>query len=102
MSTSSEKLVYLQNGVFKRKEMATGLQYYHNGAFKTFPLPSGNGTFVLSNYNNDFTWVDAGVVLPEQPEEFTTSPLPPEERFRTLSTIAHSASSICRVAASTC
>ena len=32
MSTSSEKLVYLQNGVFKRKEMATGLQYYHNGA----------------------------------------------------------------------
>ena len=63
MSTSSEKLVYLQNGVFKRKEMATGLQYYHNGAFKTFPLPSGNGTFVLSNYNNDFTWVDAGVVM---------------------------------------
>ena len=58
--------------MFKRKEMATGLQYYHNGAFKTFPLPSGNGTFVLSNYNNDFTWVDAGVVLPEQPEEFTT------------------------------
>ena len=52
--------------------MTTGLQYYHNGAFKTFPLPSGNGTFVLSNYNNDFTWVDAGVVVPEQPEEFTT------------------------------
>ena len=72
MSTSSEKLVYLQNGVFKRKEMATGLQYYHNGAFKTFPLPSGNGTFVLSNYNNDFTWVDSGAVVPDQPEEFTT------------------------------
>ena len=115
MSTSSEKLVYLQNGVFKRKEMATGLQYYHNGAFKTFPLPSGNGTFVLSNYNNDFTWVDAGVVLPEQPEEFTTLDnsyfkdsnsqaitIATEERFRTLSTIAHSADSICRVAASTC
>ena len=33
----------------------------------------GNGTFVLSNYNNDFTsWVDAGTVVPEQPEEFTT------------------------------
>ena len=72
MSTSSEKLVYLQNGVFKRKEMATGLQYYHNGEFKTFPLPSGNGNFVLSNYNNDFTWLDAGTVVPEQPEEFTT------------------------------
>ena len=72
MSTSSEKLVYLQNGVFKRKEMTNGLQYYHNGAFKTFPLPSGNGTFVLSNYNNDFTWVDSGAVVPDQPEEFTT------------------------------
>ena len=72
MSSSVEKLVYLQNGVFKRKEMATGLQYYHNGEFKTFPLPSGNGNFVLSNYNNDFTWVDAGTVVPEQPEEFTT------------------------------
>ena len=69
MSTSSEKLVYLQNGVFKRKEMTNGLQYYHNGAFKTFPLPSGNGTFVLSNYNNDFTWVDAGSL---ESEEFTT------------------------------
>ncbi|CBK21829.2 uncharacterized protein [Blastocystis hominis] len=52
--------------------MTTGLQYYHNGAFKTFPLPSGNGTFVLSNYNNDFTWVDSGAVVPDQPEEFTT------------------------------
>ena len=72
MSTSSEKLVYLQNGVFKRKEMTNGLQYYHNGAFKTFPLPSGNGTFVISNYNNDFTWVDAGTVVHAQPEEFTT------------------------------
>ena len=72
MSTSVEKLVYLQNGVFKRKEMATGLQYYHNGAFKTFPLPSGNGTFVLSYYNNEFTWVDSGAVVPDQPEEFTT------------------------------
>ena len=69
MSTSSEKLVYLQNGVFKRKEMATGLQYYHNGAFKTFALPSGNGTFVLSNYNNDFTWVDASSL---ESEDFTT------------------------------
>ena len=55
--------------MFKRKEMATGLQYYHNGAFKTFPLPSGNGTFVLSNYNNDFTWVDASSL---ESEEFTT------------------------------
>ena len=69
MASSVEKLVYLQNGVFKRKEMATGLQYYHNGAFKTFALPSGNGNFVLSNYNNDFTWVDAGSL---ESEEFTT------------------------------
>ena len=72
MASTAEKLVYLQNGVFKRKELSDGLQYYHNGEFKTFPLPSGNGNFVLSNYNNDFTWLDAGTVVPEQPEEFTT------------------------------
>ena len=72
MASSIEKLLYLQNGVFKRKEMATGLQYYHNGEFKTFALPSGNDNFVLSNYNNEFTWLDAGIVVPEQPEEFTT------------------------------
>ena len=113
MASTSEKLVYLQNGVFKRKEMTSGLQYYSDGAFDTFPLPPSNGNFVLTNNNNEFTWTDAGVVVPDQPEEFTTidtsktatarqSPLPPEERFRTLSTIAHSASSICRVAVSTC
>ena len=72
MSTSSEKLVYLQNGVFKRKEMTSGLQYYSDGSFDTFPLPSGNGNYVLTNNNNVFTWTDAGVVVPDQPEEFTT------------------------------
>ena len=72
MASTSEKLVYLQNGVFKRKEMTSGLQYYSDGAFDTFPLPPSNGNFVLTNNNNEFTWTDAGVVVPDQPEEFTT------------------------------
>ena len=70
--TQPEKLVYLQNGVFKRKEMTEGIQYYSDGSFDTFPLPSGNGNYVLTNNNNVFTWTDAGVVVPDQPEEFTT------------------------------
>ena len=73
MSTSSEKLVYLQNGVFKRKEMATGLQYYSDGSFDTLALPAANGNFVLTKGDNGLlTWTDAGTVVPEQPEEFTT------------------------------
>ena len=72
MASTAEKLVYLQNGVFKRKEMTSGLQYYSDGSFDTFPLPSGNGNYVLTNNNNVFTWTDAGVVVPDQPEEFTT------------------------------
>ena len=124
MSTSSEKLVYLQNGVFKRKEMTTGLQYYSDGAFKTFPLPPSNGNFVLTNNNNAFTWTNAGVVVPDQPEEFTTldnsyfkdsnsqaitiatrGTIPyfvNNSTFGKLDLPAHSASSICRVAVSTC
>ena len=61
MSTP-EKLVYLQNGVFKRKEMTNGLQFYSNGSFGTFALPSANGNYVLTNNNNVFTWTDAGDV----------------------------------------
>lgn len=52
--------------------MTSGLQYYSDGSFDTFPLPSGNGNYVLTNNNNVFTWTDAGVVVPDQPEEFTT------------------------------
>ena len=73
MSTSSEKLVYLQNGVFKRKEMTSGLQYYSDGSFDTLALPAANGNFVLTKGDNGLlTWTDAGTVVPEQPEEFTT------------------------------
>ena len=55
MSTA-EKLLYLQNGVFKRKEMSNGIQYYSNNSFGTFALPSANGNYVLTNNNNVFTW----------------------------------------------
>ena len=62
-STNPEKLVYLQNGVFKRKELSDGLQYYANNAFNTFALPAANGNnYVLTNTNNVFTWTDAGDV----------------------------------------
>ena len=57
-----EKLLYLQNGVFKRKEMSNGIQYYSNNSFGTFALPSANGNYVLTNTNNVFTWTDAGDV----------------------------------------
>ena len=78
MTCTAEKLVYLQNGVFKRKEMATGLQYYHNGAFKTFALPSGNGSFVFSNYNNELTGPDYFIFKNEVNTELpTTSVLTP-------------------------
>ena len=58
--------------MFKRKEMTNGLQYYSDGSFDTFGLPSANGNYMLTNTNNVFTWTDAGVVVPDQPEEFTT------------------------------
>ena len=61
-TTTAEKLLYLQNGVFKRKEMSNGIQYYSNNSFGTFALPSANGNYVLTNNNNVFTWTDAGDV----------------------------------------
>ena len=73
MSSTAEKIVYLQNGVFKRKEMTNGLQYYSDGSFDTFSLPASNGNYVLTKGDNGLlTWTDAGTVVPEQPEEFTT------------------------------
>ena len=73
MANTAEKLVYLQNGVFKRKEMTNGLQYYSDGSFDTFSLPASNGNYVLTKGDNGLrTWTDAGTVVPEQPEEFTT------------------------------
>ena len=62
MSSTAEILVYIQNGVFKRKEMSNGIQYYSNNSFGTFALPSANGNYVLTNTNNVFTWTDAGDV----------------------------------------
>ena len=116
MSSTAEKLVYLQNGVFKRKEMTNGLQYYSDGSFDTFSLPASNGNYVLTKGDNGLlTWTDAGTVVPEQPKSSprsTTrtsktatarrSPLPLVEPFHTSRPTRPSASSICRVAASTC
>ena len=57
MSTSSEKLVYLQNGVFKRKEMSNGLQYYSDGSFSTLAIPEANGNYLLTKGDgNTLSW----------------------------------------------
>ena len=54
--TQSEKLVYLQNGVFKRKEMTEGIQYYSDNSFDTFALPSDNGNYVFTKTDDVYTW----------------------------------------------
>lgn len=72
MADSPEKLVYLQNGVFKRKEMTNGIQYYSNNSFNTFALPTANGNYVLTNNNNVFTWTDAGALETSGGDETTT------------------------------
>ena len=63
--TQPEKLVYLQNGVFKRKEMTEGIQYYSDNSFDTFSLPASNGNYVLTKTDNVYTWSVAG-------EDFTS------------------------------
>ena len=64
MSTSSEKLVYLQNGVFKRKELSDGLQYYSDGSFSTLAIPEDNGAYVLTiRENNALSWTQPGESL---------------------------------------
>ena len=61
MSTSSEKLVYLQNGVFKRKEMSNGLQYYSDGSFSTLAIPEANGNYLLTKGDgNTLSWSQQG------------------------------------------
>ena len=54
--TQPEKLVYLQNGVFKRKEMTEGIQYYSDNSFDTFALPSDNDNDVLTKTGDELTW----------------------------------------------
>ena len=63
--TQPEKLVYLQNGVFKRKEMTEGIQYYSDNSFDTFAFPSTNGNYVLTKTDDVYTWSVAG-------EDFTS------------------------------
>ena len=58
-STNPEKLVYLQNGVFKRKEMSNGLQYYMNSSFSTIALPPTNGTYMISLQDNVLSLVES-------------------------------------------
>ena len=61
MATTAEKLVYLQNGVFKRKEMSNGLQYYSDGSFSTLAIPEANGNYLLTKGDgNTLSWSQQG------------------------------------------
>ena len=61
MSSTAEKLVYLQNGVFKRKEMSNGLQYYSDGSFSTLAIPEANGNYLLTKGDgNTLSWSQQG------------------------------------------
>ena len=52
----SQKLVCLQNGVFKKKELTPGLQYYNsNNQFITAPMPATEGNYVISYQNGNLT-----------------------------------------------
>ena len=55
MADSPEKLVYLQNGMFKHKEMTNGIQYYSDNSFDTFALPPDSGNYVLTKSDDKFT-----------------------------------------------
>ena len=63
--TQPEKLVYLQNGVFKCKEMTESIQYYLDNSFDTFAFPLTNGNYVLTKTDDVYTWSVAG-------EDFTS------------------------------
>ena len=122
MSSTAEKLVYLQNGVFKRKEMSNGLQYYSDGSFSTLAIPEANGNYLLTKgdlkrmeiiYSPRVMVIlslglNRVIVLlhstTHSSKTATTrlSVLALKEPFHTLSTTTASVNSICRVAASTC
>ena len=109
MSSTAEKLVFLQNGVFKRKEMTTGLQYYSDGFFNTLAIPETEGDYLLTiGENNALSWTQLGESLTSLNNSYfksvtaRQSPLPLKVRFHILSTTTPSVSSICLVAASTC
>ena len=64
MANTAEKLVYLQNGVFKRKELSDGLQYYSDGSFNTLAIPEAEGDYLLTiGENNALSWTQPGESL---------------------------------------
>ena len=57
----SQKLVCLQNGLFKKKELTPGIQYYNNNSqFTTAPIPTTEGNYVIS-------YQDGNLTLSQQP-----------------------------------
>ena len=71
MADSPEKLVYLQNGVFKHKEMTNGIQYYSDNSFDTFALPPDSGNYVLTKSDDKFTWTEETPALTSIDKRFS-------------------------------
>ena len=70
----AEKLLYLQNGVYKRKEITNGIMTYNNNSFSSV-APTKNGSFYIKLDENGMSF-----------EEKVDAPAQPlvEERYVTL------------------
>ena len=58
----SEKLLYLQNGVYKRKEISNGIMTYNNNSFSSV-APTKNGSFYIKLDENGMSFEEKEAAL---------------------------------------
>ena len=58
----SEKLLYLQNGVYKRKEVSNGIMTYNNNSFSSV-APTKNGSFYIKLDDNGVSFEEKEAAL---------------------------------------
>ena len=58
----SEKLLYLQNGVYKRKEITNGIMTYNNNSFSSV-APTKNGSFYIKLDDNGMSFEEKEAAL---------------------------------------
>ena len=58
----AEKLLYLQNGVYKRKEITNGIMTYNNNAFSSV-APTKNGSFYIKLDDNGVSFEEKEAAL---------------------------------------
>ena len=58
----AEKLLYLQNGVYKRKEITNGIMTYNNNSF-TSVSPTKNGSFYIKLDENGMSFEETESAL---------------------------------------